>query len=93
MSKPPKYKIAKLGSVHHRKPLLKERRPNKVSPIFRYTRNSPRMDADRQAFLAGNVLPLPAHVKTLEVPTGNQGIPSKLQLEHGEANVTRTPTG
>ena len=43
------------------------------------------MDADRQAFLAGNVLPLPAHVKTLEVPTGNQGIPSKLQQEHGEA--------
>ena len=51
------------------------------------------MDAERQIYLAGNVLPLPALVKTLEVPTGNQGIPAKLQQEHGEANVTRTSTG
>ena len=51
------------------------------------------MDAERQTFLAGNVLPTPAHVKTLEVPTGNQGTPSKLQLEHGEAKITHAPTG
>ena len=51
------------------------------------------MDAERQIYLAGNVLPLPALVKTLEVPTGNQGIPGKLQQEHGETNITRTSTG
>ena len=51
------------------------------------------MDAERQIYLAGNILPLPALVKTLEVPTGNQGIPGKLQQEHGETNITRTSTG
>ena len=51
------------------------------------------MDADRQAFLAGNVLPLPPLIKTLMVPTGKQGIPAKLQQDHGETTVTYTPTG
>ena len=39
------------------------------------------MDAERQTYLAGNVLPTTAHVRTLMVPTGHQGIPAKLQLE------------
>ena len=65
---------------------------NNVSPTFRYPERLLRMDADRQTFLAGNVLPTPAHVKTLIVPTGNQGIPAKLQLENGEAKITRAPT-
>ena len=51
------------------------------------------MDAERQTFLAGNVLPTPAHVKTLIVPTGNQGIPAKLQLDNGEAKITLAPRG
>ena len=51
------------------------------------------MDAERQAYLAGNVLPLPPLVKSLMVPTGNQGIPAKLHTDHGETTVTYTPTG
>ena len=50
------------------------------------------MDAERQTFLAGNVLPTPAHIKTLIVPMGHQGIPAKLQLE-GKAKITLAPTG
>ena len=48
------------------------------------------MDAERHAYLAGNVLPHPAHVKTLEVSIGSQGIPAKLEQDHGESNVTHT---
>ena len=51
------------------------------------------MDAERQTFLAGNVLPPPALVKSLMVPSGNQGIPSKLHMDHGETTVTHTTTG
>ena len=39
------------------------------------------MDAERLTYLAGNDLPTPAHVKTLLVATGHQGIPAKLQQE------------
>ena len=51
------------------------------------------MDAERQNFLAGNVLPSPALVKSLMVPSGNQGVPNKLHTDHGEAAVTHTATG
>ena len=66
---------------------------NNVSPTFRYPERLLRMDADRQTFLAGNVLPTPALVKSLMVPSGNQGIPSKLHMDHGETTVTHTTTG
>ena len=51
------------------------------------------MDAERQAFLAGNVLPSPAMVKSLMVPSGNQGIQPKLHTDHGEAGAAHTFTG
>ena len=51
------------------------------------------MAADRQAFLAGNVLPTPALVKSLMVPSGNQGVPNKLHTDHGETGVKHTSTG
>ena len=66
---------------------------NNVSPIFRYPERVLRMDAERQTYLAGNVLPPPALVKSLMVPSGNQGIPSKLHMNHGETTVTHTTTG
>ena len=65
---------------------------NNVSPIFRYPERVLRMDAERQTYLAGNVLPPPALVKSLWV-YGNQGIPSKLHMDHGETTVTHTTTG
>ena len=39
------------------------------------------MYVERQTFLNGNDLPSAAHVKTLMVPTGSQGIPAKLEQE------------
>ena len=44
------------------------------------------MDAARLSYLAGNELPDPAHVKTLLVAAGEQGIPAKLQ-EEGKAKT------
>ena len=48
--------------------------------------------AERQAFLNGDELPTPAHVKSLLLPLGTQGVPAKLTLEGRAASVTYTVT-
>ena len=42
------------------------------------------MDPDKVAFLAGSELPNAALIKTLLVPTGEQGVPAKLK-EKGDS--------
>ena len=48
--------------------------------------------AERQTFLNGDELPTPAHIKSILLPLGMQGVPAKLTLEGMTSSVTDTVT-